>query len=293
MIYNFIRENKPEGISFKRACEELKVSSSGYFKHLKRQQELKSESFSEEEVSKAFECHKGLYGYRKLFYYLQEKEDVNFSLSQVRLILKKRGLRSKTRRIFKPHTSQTRHNNRISERVYKSGQTELSGLNQVWLSDITYLSLSGGGFIYLSLFLDAFSRKIVGWDLSSSLSAQSVLTAFYRALQTRSVSKGLIVHSDRGVQYTSKAFRDKLKELGFIQSMSRKGNCYDNAQCESCFSLLKRELGDKSYPNLKEAKSAVFEWIEAWYNSKRLHSALGYKSPVQFEKSLDFNNITS
>ena len=287
MIYHFIRENKPEGISFKRVCEELQVSSSGYFKHLKRQHQLKSESLSEEEVSKAFASHKGLYGYRKLFYYLKEKEDVNFSLSQVRLILKKKGLRSKTRRVFKPCTIQTSHNNTISERVYKSEQSQLSGLNQVWLSDITYLSVIGGGFIYLSLFLDAFSRKIVGWDLSSSLSAQSVLTAFYRALSVRSVSKGLIVHSDRGVQYTSKAFRDKLKELGFIQSMSRKGNCYDNAPCESCFSLLKRELGAKVYLSMKEAKSDVFEWIEAWYNTKRLHSSLGYKSPAEFEKMLD------
>ena len=130
----------------------------------------------------------------------------------------------------------------------------------------------------------------MGWDLSSSLSSVSVLTAFYRALKTRSVSRGLIVHSDRGVQYTSKAFRDKLKVLGFIQSMSRKGNCYDNALCESCFSLLKKELGDKTYPSMKEAKTDVFEWIEAWYNTKRLHSSLGYKSPVDFEKKLDFNH---
>ena len=205
------------------------------------------------------------------------------------MILKKQALKSKTRRIFKPCTSQTSYSNKISQRVYKLGETKLSGLNQVWLSDITYLSVSGGGFIYLSLFLDAFSRKIVAWDLSTSLSSQSVLTAFYKALRTRSVSKGLIVHSDRGVQYTSKAFRDKLKELGFIQSMSRKGNCYDNAQCESCFSLLKRELGNKVYLSRKEAKSNIFEWIEAWYNTKRLHSALGYKSPVEFEKIIDNN----
>ena len=125
--------------------------------------------------------------------------------------------------------------------------------------------------------------------MSSSLSSLSVLTAFYKALRTRSVSKGLIVHSDRGVQYTSTIFRDKLKELGFVQSMSRKGNCYDNAQCESCFSLLKRELGAKSYLSMKEAKTDIFEWIEAWYNTKRLHSSLGYKSPVDFEKKLDFN----
>ena len=289
MIYFFIKNNKPQGISFKKVCRQLQVSPSGYFKHLKKQQEIKAEMKQEEKVLKAFEYHKGLYGYRKLFYYFLEKGDISLSLSQTRLILNKRGLKSKTRRVFKPNTSQTRHNNTISQRVYKSGQTKLSGLNQVWLSDITYLAVKDGGFIYLSLFLDAFSRKIVGWDLSSSLSAKSVLTAFYRALRTRKTSKGLIVHSDRGVQYSCKAFRDKLNELGFIQSMSRKGNCYDNAQCESCFSLLKRELGNKSYLNMKEAKTEVFEWIEAWYNTKRLHSSLGYKSPKDFEKTLDTN----
>ena len=293
MIYSFITKHKPEAISFKRACKELEVSPSGYFKHLKKEGHPNQLCYYEQKVLKAFDLNKGFYGYRKLFHYLRDDKAMSVSLSKVRFILNKKGLRAKTQPVFKIGTSQTDHEEKISERLFKSGETKVSWINQVWLSDITYLAVTGGSFVYLCVFLDAFSRKIVGWNLSSSLSSESVLTAFYRALRTRKTSKGLIVHSDRGVQYTAKPFRDKLKELGFIQSMSRKGNCYDNAQCESCFSLLKRELGIKLYSNMKEAKTEVFEWIEAWYNTRRLHSALGYNSPVQFEKWLDTQKNTS
>ena len=136
----------------------------------------------------------------------------------------------------------------------------------------------------MAVFLDFYFRKIVGWDLSYSLSSEVVLRAFYSALKTISARKGLIIHSDRGVQYTAGGFRKQLKDLGFVQSLSRRGNCYDNAYCESCFSLLKRELGPKIYGSLNEARADIFEWIEAWYNTQRLHSSLGYRSPVEFEK---------
>ena len=131
-------------------------------------------------------------------------------------------------------------------------------------------------FLYLAIFLDFYSRRIVGWDVSHSLSSKVVLMAFYGALRVRTVREGLIVHSDRGVQYTSGTFQEKLKDLGFVQSLSRRGNCYDNAYCESCFSLLKRELGHKIYKSLSEARRDIFEWIEGWYNTQRLHSALGW-----------------
>ena len=130
--------------------------------------------------------------------------------------------------------------------------------------------------------------------MSHSLSSEVVLRAFYGALRVRSVREGLIVHSDRGVQYTSGEFQKKLKDLGFVQSLSRRGNCYDNAHCESCFSLLKRELRPKVYESLSEARVDIFEWIEGWYNTQRLHSALGYMSPVEFEKKgLDLDGKTS
>ena len=189
MIYSFITKHKPRAISFKRACKELKVSPSGYFKHLKKEGHSNKLCCYEQKVLKAFDFNKGFYGYRKLFHYLREEKAMSVSLSQVRLILNKRGLRARTHPVFKVSTSEASHKERISDRLFKTGETRVSWVNPVWLSDITYLALTGGSFVYLCVFLDAFSRKIVGWSLSSSLSSESVLTAFYRALRTRKTSK--------------------------------------------------------------------------------------------------------
>ena len=158
-------------------------------------------------------------------------------------------------RPFKPVSTQSGQSSPRVARVFKSGQSILTNVNQVWGSDITYLKVMGGKFFYLAVFLDFYSRKIVGWDLSYSLSSEVVLRAFYSALKTRSAKKGLIIHSDRGFQYTARGFRKQLKDLGFVQSLSRRGNCYDNAYCESCFSLLKRKLGHKVYESMEEAKA--------------------------------------
>ena len=174
----------------------------------------------------------------------------------------------------------------ISPRVFQIEQTYVTKLNQVWSSDITYLKAEGNRFLYLGVFLDIFSRKVVGWELSSCLSGEFILKALFQGVRTRSVEGKLIIHSDRGVQYTSAVFRNSVKDLGFVQSMSRKGNCYDNAHCESFFSLFKRETRNKVYGSIVEARKEVFEWIEAWYNTRRFHSSLGYKSPVEFEEML-------
>ena len=162
----------------------------------------------------------------------------------------------------------------------------MTGLNQVWGSDITYLRMRAGFFLYLAVFLDFYSRRIVGWQVSSSLCGELVLRAFDRALRTRSVRGGLMIHSDRGCQYTAGEFRRRLEELGFVQSFSRTGNCYDNAYCESCFSLLKRELGSKVYRSVNEARLDIFEWIEGWYNTHRLHSLWAIEALWHLRKCL-------
>ena len=298
MIYSFITEHKPSRLSLEKACSCLSVSRSGYFKHRKIQEirDKKTESQVNEtprgkprgikpKEIKAFHLHKGIYGYRKVYHYLQQSV-ISCSLEQVRRLLRKQGLKGRKGKPFKPVTTKTDlHSSFLNERVFKTGETKPTGFNQVWGSDITYLPAQGGSFLYLVVFLDFYSRKIIGWDLSSSLSGEFVLRAFEKALRVRSIEgEGLIVHSDRGVQYTAMEFRGWLKRLGFIQSFSRTGNCYDNAYCESCFSLLKRELGVKVYGSMKEARKDIFEWIESWYNTQRLHSSLGYRSPVEFEK---------
>ena len=292
MIFQFIAENKPKQLSFKEACRFFEVSPSGFFKN--RKAENLTMKIREEETARSFHFHKGQYGYRKIASDLREKRGIACSVTQVRRLLKKQGLKAGKPKRFNPQTTQSGHGLPVAERVFKAGRTTVTALNQIWGSDITYLRAKGGDFLYLAVFMDFFSRRIVGWDLCHSLSSKVVLRAFERALKTRSVTEGLIVHSDRGVQYTAKEFRDKLKLLGFVQSMSRKGNCYDNSYCESWFSLLKRELGHRMYSGMNEARSEIFEWIEGWYNTHRLHSALGYRSPLEFEKiMLDKEEKTS
>jgi len=158
--------------------------------------------------------------------------------------------------------------------------------NRVWVSDITYIATKQG-WLYLCVFMDLYSRRIVGWAMDRHLEASLVSRAFEMACKRRRPGKGLIVHSDRGNQYTSQSFRQKLRAHGARQSMGRKGNCYDNACSESFFHTLKtEEVHLNRYRTRAEARSAIFEYIEGWYNVKRRHSTLGYKAPSVFETSM-------
>jgi transposase InsO family protein len=157
--------------------------------------------------------------------------------------------------------------------------------DQKWVSDLTYLPTTEG-WLYLAVVLDLFSRRVVGWAFSSSLESRVVLDALRMACQQRCPGQGLVFHSDRGVQYASFDFRQALSRLEAVQSMSRKGNCWDNAPCESFFSTLKLELGlDVPIGSRAVTERLVFEWIEVFYNWQRLHSRLGGCSPVSFEES--------
>jgi putative transposase len=154
-----------------------------------------------------------------------------------------------------------------------------------WVSDITFIP-SNSGWLYLCVFIDLFSRMVVGWALSRSLKRELVIDAFWRAVWRRRPQRGLIVHSDRGCQYASAEFRELLKQHGFIQSMSRKGNCWDNAVAESWFRSLKTELiYDAKYSGYDDAKRDLFEHIEIYYNRERRHATLGYVSPAEFERT--------
>ena len=173
-------------------------------------------------------------------------------------------------------------------RVYPNlaGKMELTGLDQLWVADITYIRLETE-FIYLAVVLDAFSRRVIGWALGRSLEASLAVQALKMALRRRGSVPGLTHHSDRGVQYASKEYTDLLKEHGVQISMSRKGNPYDNAKCESFMKTLKyEEVYRQEYRDLTEAQASVEKFIEKIYNGKRLHSALDYCSPIEFERSL-------
>ena len=210
-----------------------------------------------------------------------EARGVKCSENRVARRMRLSGIVAKTRRRFKV-TTRSKHNYPVTYNLINQNfNTERP--DQTWVSDITYVWTSEG-WLYLAVILDLFSRQAVGWSMSHSLSQELALKAFRQALWRRSPGSGVIFHSDQGVQYACQAFRDLLKEHKFVQSMSNKGNCYDNAVAESFFHTLKTELVYfESYQTRDEARKSIFEYIEIFYNRQRRHSTLGYLSPVNFE----------
>ena len=191
------------------------------------------------------------------------------------------GLSGKAKKKFKA-TTNSKHNLPVAENLLNQNFVAEKP-NTVWASDITYIPTLEG-WLYLVVILDLFSRQVVGWAMSDRLTSGFVVKALYQAIGRRHPASGCIFHSDRGIQYASTDFRDVLKVYGFIQSMSRKGNCYDNAVAESFFHTLKTEhVYEYRYETRAEARQSIFEYIEMFYNRQRRHSALGYRSPVSFE----------
>jgi len=179
-------------------------------------------------------------------------------------------------------TTDSKHSHPVAPNILDQDFTT-GAPNRVWVSDITYIP-TDEGWLYLAATMDLFSRKVVGWSMSASMPATLVLGALETAIDLRSPSPGLVHHSDRGVQYAAHAFQGMLDQHGIVCSMSRKGNCYDNAAQESFFHTLKTELCDhEHYRTHAEARASVFEFIEVFYNRQRLHSTLGYRSPIEFE----------
>ena len=195
--------------------------------------------------------------------------------------MRKYGIYSVTKRKFKVTT---KHNGKgiYAENLLK-GKFEAEGPNKIWTSDITYIRTSEG-WLYLAVVLDVYTRRIVGWSISERITSEIVTAALGMAIRHQNPPEGLIFHSDRGSQYSSKTVRDLLAAQGFKQSMSSTGNCYDNAITESFFSTLKKELVYlRKFHTRSEARTEIFEFIEIYYNRERQHSSLGYLSPYEFE----------
>jgi len=222
------------------------------------------------------------YGWRRMKKELKDRGWV-VNHKRVRRIMREDNLLCLRRRKFVV-TTDSNHDRPVYPNL--AGELELSGLNQLWVADITYIRLELE-FVYLAVVLDAFSRRVIGWALDRSLEDELTLAALRMALRERGPTPGLVHHSDRGVQYASGDYTDLLKDHQIRISMSRKGNPYDNATCESFMKTLKYdEVHRQEYRDLGEARSCIQRFLEKVYNQKRLHSALGYCSPVKFEQSL-------
>lgn len=209
----------------------------------------------------------------------------SISRPRVARLMKKMGIASRIRRRW-IKTTQSNHRWPVAANLLDRNFAP-AGLSQVWVSDITYIP-SEQGWLYLTTVMDLADRQILGWSLSDGMSAEETsIAAFKQAVVRRKPGKKLLFHSDQGVQYACGDFTKKLDAYSITQSMSRKGNCWDNAPAESFFKTLKYELDmPDRYQNYQQARSDIFEFIEIWYNRKRLHSALNYQSPVQTEQNL-------
>lgn len=273
-------------ISF--SCEIAECSRSGYYDWRTRPV---SERASEnarlvEDIKRVHAKSRGLYGSPRVTEALKtEGQPVNEK--RVARIMTENNIKSKTHKKFKVCTTDSNHNLPIAPRVCKTEDVPqaVMAVNQVWVGDITYVATQEG-WLYLAIFMDLLTRKIVGFSLADHMRTEMVIEALQMGIQRQNVEPGtLIIHSDRGVQYAAKEFRDKLREEEFIASMSRRGNCWDNAFAESFFRTLKVELVYLTkYLTRAEAAAEIFEYIEVFYNRERLHSSIGYITPIQCEQ---------
>ncbi len=223
------------------------------------------------------------YGYRRMTVQLQA-EGVQINGKRVLRIMREADLLC-TQKRRAVGTTDSRHGLAVYPNLYRGQAPTVP--NRVWVADITYVGLAGGGWTYLAAILDVCSRRVVGWELSHRLTGELTLAALDRALEARRPEPGCIHHSDRGVQYAAREYTERLAANGLRISMSRPGNPYDNAHAESFFKTLKvEEVYLKEYGSAEEARTEIGRFIENVYNTQRLHSALGYTSPSQFEQAL-------
>ncbi|WP_233516794.1 IS3 family transposase [Paenibacillus curdlanolyticus] len=267
-----------------KMCQVLRVSRSGYYKW--KTKKISSQAYRKEQVVKRISYHfkdnSGRYGALKITAKLR-LEGLTISERTVGKYMRELKLRACVSRKFRVTTTDSNHDHPIAPNLLNQN-FKVSQPNKVWVADITYIPCKGQK-LYLASIMDLCTREIVGWRLDNHMTTELVMGAFEAAYTTKMPKEGLIHHSDRGTQYTSKEYRAKLKACGMIASMSRRGNCYDNACIESFHSILKKELiyCSPKFKSQQEAYTELYRYIEFFYNRKRIHSSLGYLSPVQFE----------
>lgn len=284
MKFSWMKENS-SAFPAKKMCQALEVSRSGYYQWLRRPPSGRqcADSHLLDSIRSIHDGSRGAYGTPRIQQELRARGQ-RVGKNRIDRLKRKAAIFARKFRRFRVATTDSKHDHRIAPNLLNQ-EFKASRLNQIWLSDITYIRLATGVFVYLCVVLDLFSREIVGWNLANHMRTELVLDALNRAICRRRPFGGLIFHSDRGVQYASDDFRDELERLQFQQSMSRKGNCYDNAPMESFFASFKiEEVYPASYASMAEARRKLFDYIEVFYNRKRRHSALGYLTPEEFSR---------
>jgi len=275
--------------TIRELCETFEVSRSGYYgwRNGGRGSRAKANQELAERIVQVHEQSRGTYGSPRVTKALAA-QGIGCGHNRVARIMREQGLRGVQRGRFRPKTTDSRHDGPIAPNRLRESVT-LTGPNQVWVSDITYIP-TREGWVYLAAFMDLETRTVKGWSLKDSLKSELVVEAFLQAVFRHRPEAGLIVHSDRGCQYASTMFRKKLEAHKALPSMSRKGNCYDNAAMESFWATLKAELQiTHPFETKEKARLAIFDYIENFYNRHRLHSAIGYRAPIDFEAHLVAN----
>ena len=282
MKYQFVEQNKHE-FPIVVMCDVLEVSESGFYAWRKRPacQRKREDAQLTKQIRQVFVTHRGRYGSPRIHRELKD-QGRKISRKRVARLMREAALtaRRKRRRVL---TTRRDTSHPVAPNVLNREFTATEP-NQKWVTDITYIP-TGQNWLYLAVILDVYSRAVVGWSMSACCDEALVERALEMAVARRCPQAGLLHHSDRGCQYTSHAYRQQLERLGMVVSMSRKGNCWDNAVMESFFGSLKEEcVGSTVYPSHDQARCSLFEYLEVYYNRQRRHSSLEYMSPLTYEQ---------
>ena len=270
-------------LGIERMCQLASVSRAGFYRSLAERRPAEEEMEVRSAIQQIALEHRRRYGYRRITAELRRR-GMRVNRKRVSRIMREDNLLAVQPRAFVVTTDS---DHEFEVYLNLASRMKLTGMNQLWVADITYIRLKKE-FVYLAVILDGHSRRVLGWALERTLASRLAVAALNQAITERRPSPGLVHHSDRGVQYACAEYVAVLKEYGMIPSMSRPANPYDNASCESFIKTLKREeIYARRYDNLEHLRANIEEFIEQYYNRQRLHSALGYQSPEEFEQQTE------
>jgi len=266
-------------LSIERMCQLANVSRAGFYRSLQQREPAEEDMQVLSAIQEVFATHKRRYGYRRVNAELRRR-GLLVNHKRVARLMREDNLLAVQPKSF-VMTTDSDHELEVCLNLAR--RMKLTGINQLWVADITFIRLHRE-FVYLAVILDAFSRKVIGWELARTLTARLSIAALEKAIEERQPPPDLVHHSDRGIQYACSEYVEILRRHGMIPSMSRPANPYDNASCESFMKTLKREeIYANEYRDLADLRENVSEFIESYYNRVRLHSALGYRPPAEFE----------